>query len=250
MRTLFSVLAILGLFLGLAPAVSAQDEALAIVAKAIKAHGGDEKLKKLNALQTQAKGTLEVAGMSLTFTQEASIQFPDKIKDVLQLEVNGQKIPITTVYDGKQGWINHNGTTIDMSDDIKKELKESIFLMKMGGLTALKDKDKFKLTPLGEAKVNNKPAVGIKIESKGARDINLYFDKETGLFVKIERRTLDFASGQEVAEERIVTEYQEVDGLKTAKKVVIHRDGKKFLEAEVLEAKFVDKLDDSVFTKP
>jgi hypothetical protein len=53
-----------------------------------------------------------------------------------------------------------------------------------------------------------------------------------------------------VAEERIILEYQDVDGMKSAKKVLVNRDGKKFTEAEVLEVKFLDKVDDAEFTKP
>ena len=57
-------------------------------------------------------------------------------------------------------------------------------------------------------------------------------------------------SGEDVAEERIILEYQDVNGLKSAKKVLINRDGKKFTEAEVLDVKFLDKLDDAEFVKP
>src|SRR5262249_8374773 len=143
-----------------------------------------------------------------------------------------------------------NGMVMDMGEDIVKEIKEAIFLMQMGGLASLKDKEKFKLTPLGETKVNDKPAVGIKVESKGRRDVGLWFDKESGLFNKIERRTMDFMANQEVSEERIITAYRDIDGLKTAKKVTVMRDGKKFLEAEVEEVKFLDKIDDGEFAKP
>src|SRR5207253_1605637 len=97
----------------------------------------------------------------------------------------------------------------------------------------LKDKS-VELSPLGEVKVNDRPAVGVRIASKGHRDLNLYFDKETGLMAKIERQALDTQTMQMVTEERIIQEYQVVDGMKVAKKVLVNRDGKKFTEAEVL----------------
>jgi hypothetical protein len=61
---------------------------------------------------------------------------------------------------------------------------------------------------------------------------------------------LDAMTGQEVTEERIIQEYQEIDGAKVAKKALVNRDGKKFVEAEVLEVKSLDKLDESEFAKP
>ncbi len=41
-----------------------------------------------------------------------------------------------------------------------------------------------------------------------------------------------------------------MDGVPTAKKVVVNRDGNKFMEVEVLETKRLEKLDDSEFAKP
>ena len=95
-----------------------------------------------------------------------------------------------------------------------------------------------------------RPAVGIRVAAPGHKDVSLYFDKQTGLLVKITRQALDAQTGQEVSEERIIQEYQDVNGLKTAKKVLINRDGKKFLEAEVTDVQFLEKVDDSTFAKP
>jgi hypothetical protein len=113
----------------------------------------------------------------------------------------------------------------------------------------LKDK-KLKAALIGEAKVNDKPAIGVKISKEGQKDVDFYFDKKTGLVAKIERRARDVQSGQEVTEERFITEYQDSGGRKVAKKLVVHRDGKKFLEAEVTEVKLLEKLDDSEFAQP
>jgi hypothetical protein len=238
----------MGLIVSATPAASAQD-AMAIIDKAIKAHGGADKLAKMAALRLKTKGTIELLGNSAAFTQESAIQMPDKIKDTMQLDFMGQNIGVVTVFDGKKGWINANGMTMDMNDDIMEAMKEAVYMMSMQGFTGLKDK-KYELSLLGDAKVNDRPAVGVKISSKGHKDVNVYFDKESGLMAKMEHRTKDLMSGQEVAEERIVTDYHEVDGIKTGKKVLVNRDGKKFLEAEVLDIKFPDKIDDGEFTKP
>ena len=55
---------------------------------------------------------------------------------------------------------------------------------------------------------------------------------------------------QEVNEERIITEYQDKDGLKEPKKAVVNRDGKKYIDVEVLEVKYLDDIDDTQFSKP
>src|SRR5207302_7326086 len=119
-------------------------------------------------------------------------------------------------------------------DKLAEQLKEGAQMLAVFKLYPLKSKE-YELSAIGAAQVNGKPALGIRTSKKGARDISMYFDKETGLLAKIEHRTVDFMSGQEVTEERIITEYQKVDGVPQFKKVLVNRDGKKFLEGEVVE---------------
>ena len=90
----------------------------------------------------------------------------------------------------------------------------------------------------------------ISIEAAG-KDLNLYFDKATGLLAKVEKRAIDATSGKEFTEERIVLEYNKPNklGIPTPKKVVVKKDGKKFLEAEVTETTSLEKIEDSEFEK-
>jgi hypothetical protein len=53
-----------------------------------------------------------------------------------------------------------------------------------------------------------------------------------------------------VTEERIITEYQIVDEVPTPKKVEVNRNGKRFLEAEVIDVKYLERIDDSEFASP
>ena len=105
---------------------------------------------------------------------------------------------------------------------------------------------------LGAIEKNDKPAAGVLIKSKGHKDLSMYFDKETGRLAKVEHRTVEGQTGKEITEERIILEYGKPgkEGMPLPKKVLVKRDGEKFMEAEVLEAKPLEKLDDSEFTKP
>jgi len=92
---------------------------------------------------------------------------------------------------------------------------------------------KAQLSALGEIKVEGKPAVGVRVASKGHKDVNLYFDKQNGLLVKIEHRTVDFQSGQEVNEERVLTEYKDVDGRKLPGRVEVRYGDKVYAVLDV-----------------
>jgi hypothetical protein len=232
------------------PVASGQEDARAIIDKAVKAYGGADKLSKIKAMQIKGKGSIDLLG-GITYSQNVSVQLPDKFRDMMQMDVMGQQVTVTTVYDGTKGWIKVNDMeTMDMDENLLGIVKDAMYVLKLGQqVFVLKDKD-FEISPLGEVKVNDRPAVGIKVSSKGHKDVNMYFDKETGLMSKFEHRTRDPMSSEEIAEERIVLEYQDVDGLKTAKRILVNRDGKKFTEAEIVEIKFLDKFEDADFGKP
>jgi hypothetical protein len=250
MRRLATCLAVLGLCLGFAPSVRAADDEVAkIIDKAIKAHMPKGVDKKNKGLRSKAKGTLHIGGMDLDFTQEVASQSPDKFKDVLVFTAGGQTITRTLVYNGKEAWIRYGDKDLEVTKEILAEVKEAVSSQAMVEGIFSKDKE-LKFSVIGEVKVKDKPAVGLKVSKKGTKDINVYFDKKTGLIVKTESRRRDDTSGEEVTEERIITEYQDADGRKTAKKLEILRDGKPFMEAEVTEVKILEKVDDNEFTKP
>jgi hypothetical protein len=225
----------------------AQDDVRAVIAKAIKAHGGEDKIDKHKAGQVKTKGT---AAGGIEFTEEVSYHLPDKFKTVQQFEVMGKKIILTIGFNGQKAWMNVNGVdTEQFLDKITELIKEEIYAGEVTKMTPLKDK-KFELSALGEMKVEGNPALGVRVSSKGHKDVNLYFDKKSGLLVKVEHRTVDLTSGQEVNEEKVFTEYKDADGLKEVKRAILYRDGKKFVEAEVVEIKYLDTIDDSEFNKP
>lgn len=227
----------------------AADDAQAVLDRAIKAYGGPDRLAKMKAVETRSKGTVEVAG-GLGFTEETQVQAPAQFKSVTQLDVNGQTVTVTTVFNKDKGWVQAAGQTKELEGKALDEVKELVYLMGMGRLTPLKDAKKYEVSLVGEDKVEGKPVVGIRVASKGHKDINLYFSKETGLLAKITRPALDLMTGQEIQEERIIKEYQKVDGIPTPKKALINRDGKKFMEVEIEEVKHLEPLDDSTFAKP
>jgi len=223
------------------------DEADAIIAKAIKAHmpkGIDNK----KAYEGKNKGTLYVQGLELEFTQNIWMH-GGKFKEIMELSVMNTPIKTTTVYNGKEGWIKVNDMDFPVSDEILAEFKEVAYMMAVGQMVGLKEKGA-KLSIIGEFKVNDKPAVGVKVSKEGKKDIDLFFDKESGMMVKTRRVARDFQSGQESTEERTITAYQDVAGRKTPKKVSVTRDDKKLMEAEILEVRLHERLDDTEFAKP
>src|SRR5438067_12886536 len=72
-----------------------------LIAKAIKAHGGEEALTKYQAATAKNKGTIDLPGVGkVEFTQEVSYMLPDKFRDSTDLTVNGMNITVLTLASG------------------------------------------------------------------------------------------------------------------------------------------------------
>ena len=220
------------------------DQARAVVDKAIKAAGGEEKLAKFKSRTWVSKGTYYGMGDGIQYTANYALQAPDKFR----FEVEGGFM--TMVVDGDKGWMQMMGETREMNKDELAQQKEERYAFAVSSLTPLKGGD-YKLSPLGETKVVDKPAIGVKVSHKDHQDVNLYFDKDSGLLVKMERKTKAQEEGnKEVTQEDIYSDYQDVGGAKMPMKLTILRDGKKYVEGEESDVKAVDKHDDKTFAKP
>jgi hypothetical protein len=250
MRTSFLLpLAAVALLSGPAGGARAGDGVRAVIDRAIQAVGGAERIDRVKAGRTQTRGTLHRGGKTFDFTQETFYQWPDQFKGVLALEGGGKKLTITTVSSGDKGWVNFAGRTKELEDRALDEANEERNLANIGRLTSLSDRT-FELAALAEVTMTGRPTVGVKVMSRGYRDVSLYFDKNTGLLVMTQRYGVDASSGKEFREEKVLSDYRDVDGLKSPRRVVIYRDGKTYMEVEVTGVKYLEKLDESVFAKP
>ena len=234
------------------PQIRADDDAKKIVEAAVKAHGGAEKLAKDKDKSVIQKGKAKIYTMGLEIDSTMEMRAGDKkFRQDIKFSIMGQDVEQVVVFDGKEMWIAVNGKVIQTLS--KKEdldwLKETVYSEEVAGLVLLGAKD-IELSIIGDDKVGETPVVGVRVSKKNHKDISLYFDKKTHLLKKIENRTLEFQTRVEMAEEKIMDGYKEIDGQMRPMKVTINRDGKKFIEFEFGSIEFVDKLDDSTFKKP
>ncbi len=250
MRKLVLLAVGVGVWLGLGLSGKAQeDESRAVIEKAIEAHGGAKVLAGIKAMQMKGKGKA-YQPMEFTFTIDVSAVPPSKYKVEVDVEINNMNIKVIKVFNGDKGWLNVLGKTTDLGEVELKEFKEMAHVEKVTSLIALREKA-YKLSPLGESKVEGRDAVGVQVTTKDRRDVNLFFDKKSHLLVKAEYRALDEATKQEVTQEKILLDYKKgASGLRSPTKMIINNDGKKFLEAEITEVTTPDSIDDSNFAKP
>ena len=245
MRRRLSMLTAAGMVFAWTGIVCSGDEqtARAIVDKAIQAAGGEAVMAKHAAATFKEKGTYHGLGQPFPYTGSYAVQWPNQfrmeIPDAFLIVVNGDK-----------GWVKAMGETKDMSKEELAAQQSDLRAEWISSLLPLKDKA-FSLTALGEIKVDDTPAVGVKITRKDYPEVKLYFDKKTNLLVKSEYKTkLPEQQYKEALAENYFSNYKEFDGAKVSTKMVMKRDGKVYVEAEVTEYKAAGKLDSKMFDRP
>ena len=89
------------------------------------------------------------------------------------------------------------------------------------------------------------------LETQGQEpEVMLFFDKETGLFIKRCYKCRPFTSGDWVQVEVQCEDYDENAGVRYPRKVTTFWDGNKVEERQVTKLNFPDTLDDSLFEPP
>ncbi len=235
---------------GAANSNMAAAQAGAIVEKAIQAQGGEANLAKLKI--ARVKGTYRrfidaTQGKTAVSWEEITRQ-PDRMKNVQEAELGGQKTTMTVVLRGDEGWISMNGQTEAMDKEMLASTKEELYVDAVSSLLPLKAKE-CQLSVLAEVKLNGRPAAGVKVAAKGHQDVLLYFDKQNGLLVKREQR-IDDGQGGKVTQECFFSDYMETDKIKLPRKITTFANGEKIAEHLITEVQFLNKLDDREFDKP
>jgi outer membrane lipoprotein-sorting protein len=224
-----------------------KDEAKAVVDKGLKEMGGEAKVAKLKAGTWKAKMTASDGGKDVSITTDGTWQGWDQYHINAEATFDGRTEAVSFIINGDKGWAKRR----EAVDDAKEELplvKNGLYAMRAPQLLGqFKGKD-FKLSHLGEVKVNDKAAIGVSVAHKDFKDISVFFDKESGLPIKTEIHLTD-PRGKEITVEYFYSDFKEMDGVKHPTKLLIKFDGKE-ATMEISEIKSKDKVDDSEFAKP
>jgi hypothetical protein len=250
MRILVAGLCVIGLATATAVTVRAagKTDPKQIVAKAIRAMGGEEKLARYKSSTSKGRCKFYGMGRAIECTAEWWLQPPRQLKAVYHMDMAGKQMTRIEVIANDRGWFSMNGKTRPLPADQLAEIHEGMEAEKAANLLALEDPS-YQMSALGESVVADRPAVGIKVTRPGHRDVLLYFDKDKGYLVKMQTRVKGMGGG-EVDNETFYADYHDYNGIQNANKVTTKRDGKLFLEAETTEFKPVEKLPESTFAQP
>jgi zinc protease len=250
MRNIVALL-VLGLALSSAgqALASDRDDALEILGKAVKAHGGEEALARAAQLSRKGSGTIILfMEKEMPFTDDLTASLPGRFRLAVDITVEKQKMRIMLVLNGDTAWQDNGGRVEETSKERLAELQEEAYVQWVSLLAPLRKNADCQLTPLAPAKIGGRPASGFKVERKPFPAVELYFDDDTKLLVKMQRKTKQ--GGIEVRKESYFSEFKEVEGVRLPFHIVETLNDKKFSDLKVDAYKLLEKVDDKLFGKP
>jgi hypothetical protein len=225
-------------------------ELRAVLARAVQAHGGAEKLGALRAAVWESAGKLYGANPALDYAASSARSGPDRAALTVETTVGGQRLRRTAVVDRDRGWVRLNDRVEEMDAPTLAEERERAYAAWIASLTPLID-GQFQLRTAREIVVNGRPAVGVRIASPGHRDVVLYFDREAGLLVKKETLIQDpHGKDPEEMQETYYGAYRLVDGVRIAFHIQVHRKGELSLDSRLTTVRLSPQLDDHTFARP
>jgi hypothetical protein len=250
MRTLLVTLGTIAVLVATNGGARGQDdEARCLIERAVKAHGGAEAMGRVRADKVKFKGTLVLRGHATAFVAETTIQLPSKYKHVVETGAGADKHTLVYVINGDKLYVTLDGRTVQTEATQLAEIRTGLELERAKRLLPLLEDKSYQLSLADEIKVNERPAVGVRIGGRGRKEMRLYFDKEYGLLVRAENRIKE-GKDKEVRQHFFFGDFKDIGGYKRPTKVRAYRDGREIMSAELLDAKPLDKVDETEFAKP
>lgn len=219
-----------------------------IVNKAIVAHGGMEALSKARADKVRLKGTMFLQDKPVPFSGETSVVLPDRLRTVVRMNPGPQEIVMTQLVSGDKLGMFINGQPQVVTEGLAATLRETLVMNQAMRLVSLLKDKTLEPTVAGTGMVNGRQARIIRVTPPGKREIKLWFDYETGLLVKTEHPV--GLNSNPMLQEEYYGDFREMGAFRRPAKMVTHRAGKKIMEAELVEVRYLDSIPENEFLAP
>jgi hypothetical protein len=231
-------------------ATAADKEVSAILDKATKALGGEDKLSKTGAITWKTTGWMNTLWQGspehVKLAGELTVAGLDRMKSELILADSART---RSVLNGSNSWLGWDGVPLKPRKNAAALKRSLLLAMIPVTLEPLKD-PRFKVEVGGDGNVGNRPSVVLKVTCPDGEIIKFSFDEESGLPLKAVGKALlidDPAMNLDMELEVTYSDYKDFGGIKTAARI----DFKNRMfnrRVEVVELKVLKTIDPSSFS--
>ena len=226
------------------PEASEADMAKAkeILAAAVDAHGG---LEKLQAVKNIVMGGHTTANSPTGPEIEGTSYYvyPDKFRQDLKMP-QGET---TYVFDGTSGFVLTPMGVQPIPPQMADTFKDAVFREPLWLLTNLSQND-IPIQYAGTEGVQGKPTSILLIPQPSGEMMKLFVSEDTHYIVKIAYP--DSSQGITVNRETLLNDYRDVDGVKVAYHAVQNIEGQLFSESRITRITLNAELEESLFQEP
>jgi outer membrane lipoprotein-sorting protein len=222
--------------------VRADDAAVAVVKKAVEAHGGEDALKKPKGGEFKVEGDVTVGAEKGKFTSTISYALPNMFRMSVDTTLGTTKTSQTIVVNGDKVKATTGGKAQELKDPAKGEFLQLAAVQEVSLLYPLLDDKRFTLKAEKDEKVNDKDAAVVLVTRKGMKDMRLYFDKASGELVRFVHKMPD-PFGAEAVTEVTLSEFKKFDGVLQPTVQKVRQANKEYMTLRIVEAKMVEKPD-------
>ena len=214
-----------------------------ILAAAVEAHGGLEKLQAVKNLVIEAQATGNTPQGPMQIEGTSYYLYPDKFRQNLKLP-QGE---MAYVFDGTAGFAMTPMGVQPIPPQVANSFKDAVFRETLWLLPHLSQND-IPLQYVGTEEVDGKPASILLVTQPSGEMLRLFVSDDTHYVVKLSYR--ETAQGPAVTRETYMKDYRDVDGVKVPYHIVQNVEGQLYSENRVTSVTLNAELEESLFQEP
>ena len=215
-----------------------------IIAKAVEAHGGIDKLAAVENLVIEANNTMITPGGPAAIQVTIHVLYPDKYRQ----DVKTPQGEFSLIYDGEAAYASSMMGTQPLPPEVATALKDSLFRDPIQLLEHLSQNKSAQVQFAGSEEVDGTPASILVTEQPSGEMLKIYISEETNYIVKLVYRETE--QGVTLNKENIYSDFRDVDGIKIAYSLKQNIDGNPYIDSHSTSVKLNTEIDESLFEKP
>ena len=214
-----------------------------IVAAAVDAYGGIEKLQSVKNLVLAGRSTANSPEGPIDIEGTTYYVYPDKFRQDIKIPIG----EVSYVFDGSSAFAVTPAGLQPLPPDAINTIKDTIFRQIIWLLTNLTQND-ISIQYAGTEDVLGKPANVLLVKQPSGEMLKLFISEETSYIVKMGYRETEQGVIRNL--ETFFDDYRDVDGIKIAYHILQNVEGKLFAESRVNRVKLNEEIDESFFQAP
>ena len=214
-----------------------------IVAAAVTAHGGIEKLQAVKNVVSDTQTTANTPMGAMDLKVVLYQVYPDKMRQ----DINTPQGEMSIVFDGKAVYVISAMGVQPLPPEMTTSLKNAVFRDTVPLLVHLTQND-VPVQYAGTEEVDGKPAAVLLVKQPSGEMVKVFISEETHYVIKVAFRETE--QGATMDKETLFSDFRDVEGVKFAFHVVQNVNGELYTNNRTNSIKLNTELEESLFEVP